>query len=982
VTGERRIHFEPFALDLVNECLWKGSQAIKLRPKAFAVLEHLVGRAGQLVTKETLIEAVWRDTFVGEAVLKVAIRELREALADDSKSPRFIETAHRRGYRFIGRIDAGAKPAGAQQGGGSPAVSRHTEVPGGIVGRGHALSRMRAWFDKVREGERQVVFVTGEAGIGKTTVLDAFLSGIASDGSARICSGQCLEQYGMSEAYFPILEAMRQLCREDAEVVDVLRGHAPMWLLQMPSLVTPLERESLAREALGATRERMLREIADALYALAARAPLVLALEDLHWSDYSTLDLISYVARHRRAGRLMVIGTYRPAELIASGHPLKTVKQELLAKQQCGELSLEYLSQEAVALHLAARFPGHSFPIELSALIHERTEGNPLFMVNTIDYLLTERLIERHEGQWRMSAAIDAVKVGVPDSIRHLIETHIDRLDERDQRILEAASVAGAEFSVASVSAALDDETDTVVVRCEELSRRHQFIRDCAGEAVPTGDTVGRYGFVHAVYRHVLYERVSISRRVLLHRRIGEQREALYRDRTSEIAAELAMHFERAANYQHASRYFQQAAHNAMQRSAYGEAIALSRRGLDLLATAPNTRERALQELWLYITLGVPLIATEGYAAPSVGAVYKAARALCERLGDTPEISQVLWGLWTFHVLKAELSTALEIAGEFLRLAERLRYPGLAVRGHWAMEITCTHQGQFTLAVEHFDKALSLYEPDQHRGDALLYALDPGVAMRCFVAWSLWFLGAIDRALARMQEAVALARDLREPHGLAHALVFAAILHQLRRERPAAQQYAEAAIAVSDEHSLVLYLAMATVVRGWSLGGRPGGEKALGDARRGLAAWESTGAQLMRPHFLALLASVQEPSNDAEGLRILSDALASAESTGECCYQAELYRLKGEYLLGQSAARVDVEVAENCFRQSLVIARGQDARSLELRSAISLARLYQLRGLHDAARDLVRPIYDRFTEGFDTPDLLDARALLQAHRAP
>src|SRR5262249_28098546 len=387
--------------------------------------------------------------------------------------------------------------AARERGPASSALSRQPGVPSGFVGRDRALARMHQWFERMGAGERQVAFVSGEAGIGKTTVLDAFLRSVASDRSVRICSGQCLEQYGMSEAYFPILEAMRQLCRDEAEVVDVLRARAPMWLLQLPSIVTPQERESLGRDALGATRERMLREMADALDALTVREPLVLALEDLHWSDYSTLDLISYVARQRRSARLMVIGTYRPAELIASGHPLKAVKQELLAKQQCEELSLEYLSEDAVAQHLAVRFPVNTFPTELAALIHERTEGNPLFMVNTIDYLVSERLIEPDHGGWRMSAAIDTVKVGVPDSIRHLIETQIDRLDAGDQRILEAASVTGAEFSVASVSAALESDADEVALRCEGVSRRHQFIREWDVEIVPTGETIGRHGFVH-----------------------------------------------------------------------------------------------------------------------------------------------------------------------------------------------------------------------------------------------------------------------------------------------------------------------------------------------------------------------------------------------------------------------------------------------------------------------------------------------------
>jgi len=672
----------------------------------------------------------------------------------------------------------------------------------------------------------------------------------------------------------------------------------------------------------------------------------VLALEDLHWSDFSTLDLISYLARRRRSTRLMLVGTYRPAELIASGHPLRAVKQELLAKQQCEELPLEYLTEAAVAAHLGARFPGHRFPSALAALIHERTEGNPLFMVNTIDYLASERLIEQRDGVWRVTAAIDAIKLGVPDSIRHLIEKQIDRLDAGDQRILEVASVAGVEFPAPAVSAGLDDAAAAEVEgRFEELTRRHQFVRNCGVQRLPSGAVVERYGFVHAVYRQVLYDRVSASRQMHLHRRLGEWGEAVYRERASEVAGELAMHFERATDHERAVRYLQQAAHNAMLRSAYREAVALSRRGLQLLAALPDSEARLRDELRLHVALGVPLIATEGYAAPVVGTVYTRARALCERLGDPPEISQVLWGLWTFHVLSADLDTAHDIAQEMLQLAERRPEPGMVMRGHWAMEVTCTHRGEFLDAVAHFERAIAAYDPDRHRDDAFLYALNPGVAMRCFAAWSMWFVGQVDRAVVVAREGVALARELWEPHGLAHALVFASILHQLRGERPIAFEYADEAITIASDHGLVLYLAMALVIRGWALIEVDDRGAAIDHIRRGLAAWETTGACLMRPHFLALLVEALDcEAGDDEALRVLADALAMTASTGEHCYQAELYRLKGERLLARAADPKSAEAAEQCFEEALAIARRQHAVSLESRAAASLARLRSVRG--------------------------------------
>lgn len=998
--NHNQVIFEPFCLDLANECLWRGSHAIKLRPKAFAVLDYLLGRPGQLVTKEEFLNAVWPETFVGEAVLKVTIRQLRDALDDDPKSPRFIETAHRRGYRFIGQIaESGQLLAGDRETGSNKAISA-TPMPAaafsplGVVGREEALSRMRSWLEKLLDGERQIVFVTGEAGIGKTALVDTFVRSITSDRSVRIGRGQCLEQYGTSEAYLPVLEAIGGLCRDQPQVVDVLRTHAPMWLLQMPSLMSASEREVLSREIFGATRERMLREMAEALEVLTVDAPLVLILEDLHWSDYSTLDLISYLARGRRSAHLMLIGTYRTAELIVSRHPLNAVKQELLAKRQCEELPLEYLSEDAVAEYLTVRFPTNRFPAELARLIHERTEGNALFMVNAVDYLVAEGSIVEYEDCWELAAEIEKVEVGVPDSIRQMIERQVDKLDSADQRILEVASVAGAEFSMLAVVAGLGEDRTAIEARCDELARRRQFIQDRGVHELPNGEEATRYGFIHALYQNVLYERVSVSKRVQLHRRIAEEGEQVYGERTREIAAELGMHFERGRDYKQAVKYLRQAAENDIRRFAYREAVVLSRRGLELLRKLPDTAERAEQELFLQVTLGVPLIATEGYAATDVGTVYLKARELCQQLGGTTDVSEVLWGLRTYHTLRAEFATAREIAQEFLRLAERLPYPGLAMRGHWAMEIIFLHLGEFTAALEHYEKAISLYHPERHLDDAFLYAQNPGVAMRCFAAWSLWFLGQPEQALERMQEALNLARELSEPHSLAQAFFFAGVLHQLRREERMAQEQAEAAIAVSREHGLVLYQAMSTATRGWALILQEQQEEGIAQMGDGLAAHRLTGAEVILPHFLALLVEAfAKTGHVEEGLRILEEALAVVHRNGERYYLAELYRIKGELLLmrargeGRSqpatggkysveAEALAVSQAEACFHQSIETAQKQKAKSWELRAAMSLARLYQNQGKEKEARSLLAQIYDRFTEGFDTLDLREAKALL------
>jgi len=990
--NEKQIVFDPFCLDLVNECLWDGLHAIKLRPKVFAVLDYLLEHPGQLVTKEELLNAVWPRTFVGEAVLKVVIRQIREVLGDDPKCPRFIETAHRRGYRFIGPIADNVQTVVRdldirRNNGASSSWLRAADSPLEVVGRDDALLRMRSWLDKTLAGERQIIFVTGEPGIGKTALVDTFARSI-SNRNIRIGRGQCLEQYGTSEAYLPVLEAIGRLCREHEQVVGVLRAHAPMWLVQMPSLLSAADRQLLRREMAGATRERMLREMGDALELLAADQPLVLILEDLHWSDYSTLDLISYLASQRQTAQLMLIGTYRPVELIVSGHPLKAVKRELQAKQQCEELPLEYLTKEAVAKYLSVRFPTNRFPEELASLIHERTEGSPLFMVNTADYLVAEKLICEREESWELVVDIRNVEVGVPESIKQMIEKQLDHLDAEQQRTLEAASVAGAEFSAASAAAGLEEDRAEFEMRCDELARRRQFIQDCGVQELPGGEAVTRYGFIHALYQNVLYERVSAFRRVQLHRRIGDYGENVYGERAGEIAAELAMHFERGRDYKRAAKYLQKAADNDIRRFAYREAVRLSRRGLELIERLPDTPERARQELHLHITLGMPLIATEGYAAPDVGTAYTRARELCRQLGEPPEISSVLWGLWTFYVVKSELNTAHEIAEEFLRLAGHIPYAGLS------MEATLVHMGEFAPAMEHFRRAFALFDPKRDRDDAFRYAQNSGVATQCHASWALWFLGQPDQALGRIESALALARELSEPHGLAHTLLFSAIIHQLRREERIAHEHAEASIAIASEHGLLLYQATSTVVRGWSLIEQGHPKEAIEQIRHGLAGHQGTGTQLLSPHFLALLAEALAEAHQAEeGLRVLEEALAAADHTGERCYQAELYRLKGELLLQQSTRAALSQAAtggtaiveddplafanvEACFAQSIKIAQRQQAKSLELRAVMSVARLYQNQGRQDEARQLLAQICSKFTEGFDTVDLREAKALL------
>jgi predicted ATPase len=840
---------------------------------------------------------------------------------------------------------------------------------------------MQRWLAKALGGERQVVFITGETGIGKTTVVEAFAEKtraekIRANDGLRIGRGQCIEYYGAGEAYMPVLEALTRLCRESEgeRLVDLLDQYAPTWLVQMSSLLSAAELESLQRQVMGATRERMMREMAEAVEALTAERPLVLVLEDLQWSDYPTLELLSFLARRREQARLLLIGTYRPVEVMMNSHPLEAVKQELQIHGQCQEMPLGFLTEAAVAKYLATRFPGSQLPAGLARLIHQRTDGNPLFMVNVVDYLLAQSLITQIDGRQEIKVGLEEVEVGVPENLRQMIEKQIGRLSLEEQRVLEVGSVAGMEFSAAAVAAGLEEEVVKVEERCKGLVRRGQFLRSRGVSEWSDGTVAARYGFIHSLYQEVLYQGVTAAQRVRLHCRIGQREEEGYGDRVGEIAAELAVHFEQGRDYQRAVKHLGQAAENALRRSAYREAINHLTKALQLLKTLPDTPERTQQELLLQTTLGQALEATKGSAAPEVERVYTRALQLCQQMGDTPQLFPVLVGFFDVYFVRGELPTAHQLAEQLLTLAQSGQDPVSLMGAHAVLGATLSWVGELVPARAHLEQSLALCGPENH--------LPARISCLSNTAHVLWLLGYPDQALKRSQEALALAQEMSHPFFLAWALNTAAVIHLLRGEGKATQEQVEVGITLYTEQEFTSFLAMATVLRGWALAeqaylsGRQGQVKeGMTRMRRGMAAWRATGIELIRPHFLALLAEAYGKVGQVEkGLTLLLEALALVHKTGQHVYEAELYRLKGE-LLGQRA-KTEAE-AETCFHQAIDTARRQGAKSWELRAVMSLNRLWQRQGKKEEARQKLAEIYGWFAEGFDTADLQEARALLE-----
>ncbi len=979
--------FEPFCLDLLDERLWEREKSVRLGRKALAVLERLVSKPGQLVTKDDLLATAWPDTSVCEAVLTTAMRELRRALGDQARVPRFIETVHGRGYRFIAPVIETSLPALPTKSRSTVAIEADTPTPLSLpraapsrpshsarhlVGREAELAQLREWYAMARQGERRIGFVAGEAGIGKTALVEAFVSEISAQGKAMVARGQCVQQYGAGEAYMPILEALGRLARDGAlPIVDLLRDYAPSWLAHLPSLAAGEEFEAPSP----VTSERMLRELADALEILTARDVLILVLEDLHWSDTATLEWLAYIARRPDPARLLIVGAYRPVEVLLHKHPLRNLIAELRPHPHCPELVLDYLSGEPVRDYVLQRCGRIPRLRELSETLHRRTGGHPLFLTTIVDELMRRGILESDDAPGFAIADPHAIANVIPASVRLFIEHRFEQLPGEEQAIFEAASVAGNPFSVAAVVAASSLPEEKIEAHCAFWAREGQFLAGGGAAMWPDGTLAASFGFRHDLYREVLYARISPERRARLHQRIGSRLESAYGKRAATIAAELAVHFDQGRDPRRAVQYLEQAARNALQRSAYSEAGRHLTRGQELLETLPEGRRRLRQELELSLLLGQVLMTTKGWGVEGVELIYHRARELCEELGDASHHLQVMWGLIACSVVRAEHRKTQVLAREALGLAKKQRDPVFQIMAHMELGGSALMLADSASVRRHFHEADILYDPRQHPSHIASFGLDLGLFSRLWASHALWREGYPDQALVRAEETLGRARDLSHPFTQTVALAYVAMLNQFRRDVEEVARLAQATIAYSTEHGFRYYLAWAEVLRGWSLAIRGASEEGITEIHRGIGALQ-TMAGMRLPYYRALLAEACGWAGRIdEALQALTDAFADIAKTDERCWEAELHRLRGEILRSRAMNRnAEVEV---CFRTSIEIARSQQAKSLELRAAMSLSRLWRDEGKRRQARRLLAEVYDRFTEGFETPDLRDARSLLK-----
>ena len=955
---DQLIRFPPFALDAANARLYRGDEIIPLRGKTLAVLEYLAARPGKLVSKDELLKALWPEVYVSEDVLVGCVRELRAIFGDARGAARYVETVYRRGYRWIAPISAEDRVLSAAS--QIPLSTQDSAALSTVfVGREADLAHLRRWFERAASGARQVVFIIGETGIGKTALVDEFCSTLRTQHSALLFArGKCVEQYGPAEPFLPLLDALSRLSRQPGN-----DGAAATLQQRLPEGMLSPSAASLSSPAAAIMPDRAVRLLAEAVEALAKERVLILVLEDLHWSDPSTLDVLSYLAQRPEPSRLMVLATYRPTDVILLRHPLRRLEQELRARQRSSQLALTRLTVHCVQRWLERLCP--SPPEALVEWLHRRTDGQPLFLVTLFEALATAGLVECSGGQWNVQPGY--ADFGVPESLRLMIDRQAERLDNTDRSLLDAASAAGTQFSAASVAAAVEQDLVSVEKRCSALARDAQFIRTADPPEWPDGTVAGGYQFTHELYRNVLYESLSPAHRRLLHQRLGQRLEQAYGQRADELATELSLHFERARDPARAINYLEKAATHCSRRGAHREAIATIRRALEMVALLPDTPERTDRMLFLNLRLGALQLVAEDYADPAVEATFQRCRQLAEETEALPPLLSSLAGLHTCYAARAQLAGAAGIVPLMVALAEQLALPEATLVAHASGAWCYWSRGELVSAREHASRAVAAQpaEPMAFPStfDVVAYAF--GVA--AFIEMGL---GNLATARTRAEEAVAWSRQTARPVDRATALALAGMFYAFMHDPVAAAERAREAVAVAEEHGYRQWSAIGRIIAAWAATVEENGGS-LADVVACIDEYTRLGILSQLSAFLCLAASAHLHAGSKQAAaQLLARAQAHMRDTGERWYEAELHRLHGEL----AQARHPRE-AEASFHHAIGVARAQGAKLWELRASVSLATLWRQEKKRDTARELLEPILSAFAEEPDAPDLQAARAL-------
>jgi DNA-binding winged helix-turn-helix (wHTH) protein/tetratricopeptide (TPR) repeat protein len=953
VSDASLIRFGPFRLLGRHGPLLRDDREIKLQPKALAVLWRLASQPGELVTRTDLLDAVWPGAVVVDDVLSYQIKALRQAIEDDPRNPRYILTAHRVGFRLV-----------------IPSPTAPTEPSSGLIGRDAELRLLRDHHELANQGRRQFVFLCGEAGMGKTMLLDALQLSLRNEAPAtRILRGHCLEVIGESEAYRPIFDALESGVRgaDGDQWIDQLRRSAPSWLRQLPQVLAPDEVEHLQRITAGVTPEQIRRELAEALEGYAAEHPLVLMIEDLHWSDASTVALLGLLAQRDQAARLSVICTCRPVETILNQHPTRALQLGLTARGLAQTVFVEPLQPDDGKRLVERRLPGVS--AEQADDILRRSGGHPLFLVQLTDYLQNQLTVA--DGTTRLDDA-------VPPRLRELVQLQLSQLTVNEQLLLEVAAVAGQDFAAATVAAGSGVAVETVEEILESLALRRRFISENGLAIWPDGTASGRFQFRHALYGQVLRQRLGQSRSARVHRRLAQRLELAFGARASDIAADLAYHYDFGGVAAKAAEWRLQTAQNALERVAPNEVHVEVARGLALLEPLAPDLHRHRIELSLRVIGSYGLWMERGYRAGSADEHSARIETLIDQVGDDPIQVAAVTVQWTSHHFNLEFERAIAFCERVRELGRKTGNLSLQCAGlGWAAHsVNCLgeHEKADAYAADAYRLALAT---DAGRpavsADAQLSAL--GV-----YALTRWYTGFPEQALAAANLTAEIAERSAGPYlrsmlicssrGVVLELVgdygslktlTTDLLEQAHRYgHRECQRWARLLLGIAQLRTGDPKTALQTL------------QDVLDDMRR-------YDVVILMPMGLVNLArawwAIGQP---AQALPVAEQALAVIRERGQRPWEPEALRTIGELKLKLQPRAI--AAASALIEEAVSVARSRKSLSMELRAATSLARLRQRQGRTDEALALIESVLGRFTEGFDFADQRDARALITSLR--
>jgi tetratricopeptide (TPR) repeat protein len=859
-----------------------------LRFAVDAALDGEVGRLKELVIGSMVFRRGGAFDPQTDNVVRVSANRLRGKLAEyyrgDGRADALVIDLPRGGYvpHFSwSRPDAPRSATTVQ----FPAVSRTS------VGRQHELDRLHAAFESASAAPGLMVSIAGDAGMGKTTLVEDFLTSLSTpEAPVWIARGRCSERLGKTEAFVPILDCLEDLTRGamGAEATQVMARTAPTWLSQ----IAPEREPGPATMRPGASPDRMRREFARFFEDLSAIHPVVLFLDDVHWIDTSTCDLIAFVGDRMKQMRLLIVVTARPAELLG-GHPFPPMQIALERRDACRRMGLDLLTLADVESYVARQFPSNGFPPELAAVVQERTEGNPLFMRDLVAFLIDRRIVAEQGGVWRLERDVADLRTMIPANTQSMIRLKTEQFDEADRRILQCGAVQGIVFDSAVVSRVLAIDAADVEERLQSLDRAHRFVRADAERECADHTYSVRYRFSHVFYQNALQADLAPSRRAALSLAVAESLIGLAGGPDRAPASEVALLFEVGRDHDRASQYLLRAARHAARVFAYPEAALLAERGVSSLRALPESAERDARELELQLTLGMAQMATKGYASPDAELTHRRSRELCVRLNETRRLVRVLWGLHTCLLNAGELMPAYELAREMRELADRLDDPRSITESLHALGTTLAFMGDVTGARDALERIFELSPIGEHRYCGSLFVLDPCVTSLSMLARVLARMGQLDDALGRAVASLDLANGLPHPPSIAYAVFWLGWTHHARGEHDAARDQLETAMALGRAHALPQIVEWARVVRGSSLVHLGHVADGIAEIRTSLDNQAAMRCLLERPYCLMLLAEALILANEPRAaLALCDEALDLARDTGARSYETDTERLR------------------------------------------------------------------------------------------